>query len=144
LPTLLVALTTHAAHAVITPGQQLAIAHISNTINGLSAIKNSLNIELGYVNIPDFTLISPLFEQYNLTPADVGRTFLANPQNDPDFNSFVGFLTDGSNEYLGAADDVGGAGANLESMFWTQRPPGNNGIDLRTFPVGSITMHVDS
>jgi len=123
----------------------LATAHIQNAGVGTAAILNSITMTIGYeTNIYLLQTEYPLFEQYAITLNDVGHTFTANAQNDPDFAGFVQRLTDGISEPIKVVDSIGSTSGTPESQFFSTHPAGWNGIDLQGFQIGSITMHVDS
>jgi hypothetical protein len=127
------------------PEQPLAIAPV-DFLAGTSEVLSSLTVWLGYLPANDpFEPQHHLFENFTLTPADVGRTLTATAQSDSDFPGFVGLLRNGVNDIamFGGLNPFTGAG-QYENGFWKQRPPGNNGIDLRGFSVGRITLTIDS
>lgn len=138
----LVSAGSFAARAVTPP--PLAVAPVSLR-TGDNAIFNSLIVWVSYAPVEGFEPRFQLFENFELTVADVGRTFTATAQTDPDFGGFVSLLTNGNDDImmLGTSNPFSGAGF-LESSAWTQLPPSSNGLDLRGFPVRRITLTVDS
>ncbi|MBC8096064.1 MAG: PEP-CTERM sorting domain-containing protein [Akkermansiaceae bacterium] len=133
-------------NAAVVPGQALAVGHIFNSVNGIPVTGiTSLNMQLGYVtDIVNFTVGATLFDQFTLTPSDVGKTFSLTAQSDPEFGAFVQRLTNGRNDMIAFADSFGGLSGQNESLFFSQRIAGSNGIDLRGFQIGSIALRVDS
>jgi hypothetical protein len=123
-------------------GQALAVANVSRS-TGAQHNRTYLTIQLGYFDGVFFN-DSPLFEQFQLTPSDIGRTFTLTASDEPDFSSFVQMLTNGFNDGLGISDNLDIITAKAEPEFFTLLAPGNNGVDLQGFQIGSIAMHIDN
>ena len=84
-----------------------------------------------------------LFSQFLLSAADVGRTFVADRNSDPDFAEFVRQLTNGVGNYnevqFATEFGVGGIGRAAEGPLFNLATP-----DLRGFTIDAITFRVNS
>ena len=88
-----------------------------------------------------------LFEDVVMTPADLGRRFVATPANDPDFDTVVAWLTNGQDDFAGNCEVLfpsgsGGGRALTESYFATV-PGGSGRWDFTGCRIESIAMHVE-
>jgi len=88
-----------------------------------------------------------LFDNFALTPDDVGHLFVVTPSDDPDFASIAGYLTNGADDWLGIRRGPFGqypfaaVYVNEAPVFAGQTP---NGIDLQGLTVTSISMRLDA
>ena len=130
----------------VVSAQPLTVAHVnfSGTGSGINAIVDSLSPQFGYGAGGFFPLTSVLFDQITLTSSDIGRTFVITGQNDPDFNGFVQKLTNGQSDLMCFTNTGIHRLVTFESNFFDPLPPGNNGVDLQGFVIGSITLTVDN
>ncbi len=69
-----------------------------------------------------------------LSPGNVGQTFVANAQSEPDFVRVATSLTDGLDQWL----TMVGSGSNQHSFF--ANVPGGNGVDLGGFRLDAIRL----
>ena len=86
---------------------------------------------------------APLFKGTSITPADVGQTFTATPDNDSNFNEFAAFLTDGNPHKLTLAFGSGILGTS--EVFSTKNGDlfgGNPALKGNT--INSISLRVNS
>ena len=89
---------------------------------------------------------APLFQGTSISPADVGQTFTATPDNDSNFNEFAAFLTDGNSHKATLAFGSGALGSS--QIFSTKNGDlfgGNpalkgNAIDSISLRVNSLTL----
>lgn len=114
----------------------LATVNISKGF-GARSIINSVNASLG------FGTNSSLFDQFMLTPADVGSKFTLDSSNDPEFAAFALTLQNGLANQI-AFRLGGGTSITSESAFFNPLPAGSNGIDFQGFLIGSVSMTVHS
>lgn len=86
---------------------------------------------------------APLFGGTSVTPADVGRTFTATQDNDPNFNDFAALLTDGRLDRVTLSFGSGSLG--ISGLFLTKsgRLFGGN-PDLVGNTINSVTLQINS
>jgi hypothetical protein len=111
-------------------------------------------IDTGYFNIGyaidpmlglDPTTI--LFEHITLTNADASKTYtLAGPADDPQFNNFVAWMTNGVNNGMGAEFWSGsGVGQNsIESSWLLVYDHLGGNVDLQGYIIDSISLHIEA
>ncbi len=107
----------------------LAIAPFSATSPGRGASAPATN--------------APLFKGTSITPADVGQTFTATPENDSNFNDFAAFLTDGNSHK--ATLSFGSGALRSSQIFSTKNGDlfgGNPALKGNT--INSISLRVNS
>lgn len=94
-----------------------------------------------------FSRSPTLFEDLSFTPADVGRTVLLLPADDPDFGRFTSLLTDGINQQLlfqffpAPAHNFSGVAFTEPQVVWNDRDDPR--IDLRGRTIDAYSLRVD-
>lgn len=90
-----------------------------------------------------------IFRDVELTPSDVGSTFIATEHNDAEFDNAVSLLTDGVNQGWASCgflhlDPGGGGGCH----YWQERdlfgPDTLNGIDFAGYAIESFELTLDA
>lgn len=87
----------------------------------------------------------PIFEGFALAPADVGKTFVANAANDPDFVGLVAILTNGVSDWVReqlADSRIGAAEIVNEGAFFFGDGSGAH-VDFYGYSISSISLRVD-
>ena len=86
---------------------------------------------------------APLFQGTSITPAEVGQTFTATPENDSNFNDFAAFLTDGN--YHKVTLSFGSGTLGTTQIFSTKNGDlfGGNPA-LKGNAINSISLRVNS
>jgi len=103
-------------------------------------------ISVGYDGWPHNVEV---FRDVELTPSDVGSTFIATEHNDAEFNSVVSLLTDGVNQswtWCGELhlDPGGGGGCHSWHEFNLFGPDTLNGIDFAGYTIESFELTLDA
>lgn len=103
---------------------------------------------------PDSNPNAELFESLFLTPADAGRTFIANASNESDFADAVAVLVNGSNDFIRVAVEVtdsqdpgsrlGGNDRTYDESFWFPTTPCGGGPDFAGCVVDGVELLIDS
>jgi hypothetical protein len=124
----------------------VTVAQLSLPIGGaIALIVTSVRLE-----IEEHTFNSGLrlFESTLFTTADIGTTVYTDAASDPDFTTFVGYLTNGASdtfgrwEYFNGGPGGGGSGGPESMTFGSV--PGGNGIDLAGFTIDRIGLRLDA
>jgi hypothetical protein len=124
----------------VASSQPLAVAHVQNGTVGRPSIITSLSVYFGSGENTN----AVLFSQFTLTPADVGRTFILDASNDPDFAAVKMSLENGIPNAVVFGDGLGFTMLTSEANFFNPLPVGSNGFDFQGFSIGSIALTVDS
>ena len=91
-----------------------------------------------------------IFDGLTLSVADVGKTFVISQAEDPDYNTVVGFLTNGRSDLISyelSFENFGPIAMGTEaseSIFFSPLPAASNGVDFEGFHLDSINLRIDS
>jgi len=83
-----------------------------------------------------------LFQDFVLSPSDVGLVLTATAATDPGFNDFAGALTNGSDDYLANRFLCSGC-IEVAVGGWSPEVPGTGG-DLAGFAISKITLEINA
>ncbi len=114
---------------------------------GSANIAHSMNMALSYENNMDF--VNTIFDSIPFDPTNVGQTITVNDTNEPDYNSFVIWLTNGVNDVIVTENcfyqNLGCAGDLQEesSLFGTSNTS-QNGIDFQGYIINSISFTLNA
>jgi hypothetical protein len=100
---------------------------------GLLPGPTSFNASIATADNQNFVNEATIFT-FPLVPANVGQTFVANAQSEPDFARVATSLTDGLDQWL----TMVGSGSSQHQFF--SSVPGGNGIDLGGFRLDAIRL----
>jgi hypothetical protein len=97
----------------------------------------------GYSAIPG----TRLFGSVSFTPADAGRTFtLSSNLDDPDYNNFVDYLTNGIDNQLMFWYLANGSGPGTEEpeSQWLSSFLSGTAVDLKGYTINSLSLYVST
>jgi hypothetical protein len=124
----------------------LTEAHLTGLF-GAATVTNLINLTIGIEPRVDSQL-AELFEDLFVQTNDVGHTYIIGPGDDPDFATFVTYLTDGYVSFFSVDASMGPGGGGesgvREVNFFTGLPPGNNGVDLGGFVIDHFSLRFDT
>ena len=122
-----------------------------------SSVGDGLTVYLAFsdnLHSPDSNPNAELFESLFLTPADEGRTFIANASNESDFADAVAVLLNGSDDFLRVAVEVtdsqdpgsrlGGNDRTYDESFWFPTTLCGDGPDFSGCVIYDIELLLDS